>query len=119
MINWYYVSKFTNKSNLTVNISKTFLEKIPIKKISFEKQNPFIEKSEFMVDMNRKFYKTKNKFIKLIKYKYNLDKISRKLNSFYNLSFKEFIIEIKNLVKFWEEYGGDPMCNISLMLGLS
>jgi len=31
LINWYYVNKFTNGSSLTVNISKTFLEQIPIK----------------------------------------------------------------------------------------
>ncbi|GBE20618.1 type IIS restriction enzyme Eco57I [archaeon BMS3Abin17] len=96
LINWYYVSKFTNKSNLTVNISKTFLEKIPIKKISPEQQKPFIEKSDFMIDKNKKFYEIKKKFIKLVKYKYNLDKISRKLDTFYKLNFKEFISEIQN-----------------------
>jgi len=96
VINWYYVSKFTNKSNLTVNISKTFLEKIPIKKISLEEQKPFIEKSDFMIDKNKQFYEAKNKFIKLIKYKYNLDKISRRLETFYKLNFKEFVNEIQN-----------------------
>jgi len=30
LINWYYALMFSNRSNLTVNISKTFLEKIPI-----------------------------------------------------------------------------------------
>lgn len=30
-MNWYYVNRFTNGSLLTVNISKTFLEQIPIK----------------------------------------------------------------------------------------
>jgi len=30
-LNWYYVTKFTNRSVLTVNISKTFLEQLPIK----------------------------------------------------------------------------------------
>ena len=32
LMNWYYAVNFTNKSNLTVNISKTFLEEIPIVK---------------------------------------------------------------------------------------
>jgi len=96
VINWYYVSKFTNKSNLTVNISKTFLEKIPIKKLSPEEQNPFIEKADFMIEKNRQFYEAKKKFIKLVKYKYNLDKTSRKLDTFYKLSFKEFVNEIQD-----------------------
>jgi type I restriction-modification system DNA methylase subunit len=30
LFNWYYAKKFTNKSTLTVNVSKTFLEKLPI-----------------------------------------------------------------------------------------
>ena len=32
LMNWYYAINFTNKSELTVNISKTFLEEIPIVK---------------------------------------------------------------------------------------
>lgn len=30
LINWYYANNFSNNSNLTVNISKTFLETLPI-----------------------------------------------------------------------------------------
>jgi len=30
VINWFYANSFSNKSELTVNISKTFLEKLPI-----------------------------------------------------------------------------------------
>ncbi|MEQ3664744.1 TaqI-like C-terminal specificity domain-containing protein [Olleya sp.] len=41
LINWYYALMFSNRSNLTVNISKTFLEKIPIKKIPDEIILPF------------------------------------------------------------------------------
>lgn len=33
LLNWYYANNFSNKSNLTVNISKTFLETLPIKLI--------------------------------------------------------------------------------------
>ncbi len=35
VINWFYANSFSNNSELTVNISKTFLEKLPI--ISFDK----------------------------------------------------------------------------------
>lgn len=30
ILNWYYATNFSNKSELTVNISKTFLERLPI-----------------------------------------------------------------------------------------
>ena len=38
LLNWYYYIRFTNKSTLTVNISKTFLEQLPIKKIDSKAQ---------------------------------------------------------------------------------
>ena len=39
LINFYYVKNFTNASNLTVNISKTFLEQIPLPKIDLNNQS--------------------------------------------------------------------------------
>ncbi|MCX6153689.1 MAG: N-6 DNA methylase [Candidatus Kapabacteria bacterium] len=35
LLRYYYISKFTNNSSLTVNISKTFLRVLPIKPIEF------------------------------------------------------------------------------------
>lgn len=57
LINWYYSNNFSNKSVLTVNISKTFLEKIPIKKISKDEQKEIIKLVQDTLD-------TKNKFLK-------------------------------------------------------
>ena len=34
VINWYYANNFSNKSTLTVNISKTYLEMLPIPNVS-------------------------------------------------------------------------------------
>lgn len=72
------------------------LRKLLIRRISPEEQKPFIEKADFMIDKNRQFYEAKKKFIKLVRYKYNLDKTSRKLDTFYKLSFKEFVNEIQD-----------------------
>ena len=35
LLNWYYISRYTNRSTLTVNVSKTFLEALPIACIDF------------------------------------------------------------------------------------
>jgi hypothetical protein len=35
LLRFYYISRFTNKSSLTVNISKTFLDQLPVSKINF------------------------------------------------------------------------------------
>lgn len=39
VLNWYYANSFSNNSELTVNISKTFLEKLPIPKVSKQMHN--------------------------------------------------------------------------------
>ena len=38
ILNWYYANNFSNNSKLTVNISKTYLEKLPIPHISSEQK---------------------------------------------------------------------------------
>lgn len=43
LMNWYYSYNFSNKSKLTVNIVKTFLEKLPIKKIDKSEMNKIDE----------------------------------------------------------------------------
>ena len=43
LINWYYSTNFSNKSKLTVNISRTYLQEIPIKIISVPDQQKFVE----------------------------------------------------------------------------
>jgi type I restriction-modification system DNA methylase subunit len=54
LINWYYVNKFTNKSTLTVNISKTFLEQLPIKQILESEQQPLIQLVDKMLSLNKR-----------------------------------------------------------------
>ncbi len=35
LLNWFYIMSYTNRSELTVNISKTYLERLPIRSIMF------------------------------------------------------------------------------------
>ena len=51
LMNWYYVNKFTNKFTFTVNISRTFLEQLPIKEISLLEQRKIsglVDKIQFL-----------------------------------------------------------------------
>ena len=60
LLNWYYVNKFTNRSTLTVNISKTFLEQLPIRKSSSDQQRMFIKLADKMLDLNKQLQKLKD-----------------------------------------------------------
>lgn len=59
LLRFYYISKFTNNSNLTVNISKTFLDELPIKMIDMDNEiqkniyERIINNSKFIVDSLR------------------------------------------------------------------
>ena len=61
LLNWYYVNKFTNKSTLTVNISKTFLEQLPIKITSETQQKNIKKMVDQVIDLSRSLLKFGNK----------------------------------------------------------
>lgn len=54
LLNWYFKIQYTNKSELTVNISKTFLEQLPIKMGSSETKTSLINSVNKMIDMLQK-----------------------------------------------------------------
>jgi len=91
-----------------------YVHELPIKEISPEEQKPFIEKADLMLDLNKEFYNKKNKFLNRIK-ELGIDKISKKLNKFYELSFADFLSELeKKKIEFslkqkdeWEDYFND------------
>lgn len=94
-LNCYYKLNFTNKSELTVNISNTFLEQLPIYPANKEEQIPFIKK----VDQMLQLYKLRQEEIKAFQSwfitTFNIEKVSQKLEKYYELSFDEFLEEIK------------------------
>jgi uncharacterized coiled-coil DUF342 family protein len=48
-----------------------------------------------MLDKNKKLQEKINKFIKRLNSSFEIEKLSKKLESFYNLEFSEFIKELK------------------------
>lgn len=71
------------------------LRKIPIKNTPQKQQKLFIEKADLMLKLNKEFYEKKDKFLRLIKQEFRFDKISNKLDNFYELSFDKFVKEIE------------------------
>lgn len=95
LINWYYAIKFSNRSNLTVNISKTFLEIIPLKLSSdlflLNNVKTFVD---HQLELNKDFQKVISSPIKLIETKFEAIENNRKINGWYKLDFKEFLFEL-------------------------
>ncbi|MDM8559480.1 N-6 DNA methylase [Candidatus Parabeggiatoa sp. HSG14] len=110
----YYVeeqsAKSSNKSYPSFN--SKLIKNIPIKQISGEAQQPFIEKADQMLALNKKLQEKKTKFINRITSNLAIAKITKKLETFYNFDFKTLVSELKkqkvtlSLVQEdeWEEY---------------
>ena len=81
-------------------------------KINKENQQPFIEKTEKLLCINKQLQEKKNKFLNRIKDNLEIEKISKKLDAFYDFDFRSFVAELKkqkiklSLVQQdeWEEY---------------
>ncbi len=89
LLNWYYKKQFTNESELTNAISTKNLFEIPIKEISLEQQEPFVQKADLMLELNKKLQITKQNFYNEL----GLEKLSQKLQKFEELEFDEFVKE--------------------------
>ncbi len=113
VLNFYYKKKFsTKKIDLFPEIQSYLFQALPIKEISKDLQQPFIEKANLMLSLNKELQEKSEKFIKRIKLNLEIQKITNKLQNFYNFDFKTFILELKkqkiklNLKEQdeWEDY---------------
>ena len=110
----YYFMKNTAKSvrKLFPKIILNDLRKFPFKEISLKEQQPFIEKADKMLSLNKNFQELSQKFQRMIMREFSLEKISTKLQNWYLLNFTEFIKELSKVkVKLnlsqkadWEDY---------------
>ena len=94
----YYFVKNTAKSvrKMFPKIILNDLRKFPIKDISEEEQQPFIAKVNLILLMNEDLQEVSSKFQKSLFRKFDgLDKLSKKLEKWQELSYSDFIKELK------------------------
>ena len=97
----YYFLKNTAKSvrKLFPKIILNDLRKFPIKKIKISEQQPFIDKADSMLSLNKDFQALTQKLSTYICSQYHLEKLSGKLSSWYELDFSDFIKELNKAIK--------------------
>lgn len=107
LINWWFSERFK-----VPTISGYELHQIPLKLLSSDDQKPFVNKANQMLKLHKEFNNKKAKFFNRVKQNLNLKKITKRLDNFFELSFKEFCGEmgrqkIKLSIKQqdeWEDY---------------
>lgn len=96
LMNFYY-------SVLVPEIGKTFaevkiinLKKLPIYPATFENQDIFSEYADKMIQLNKKLVTEVNRFKEVLKINYGIEKLSKKLEKYYELNLDEYLNEVKN-----------------------
>jgi REP element-mobilizing transposase RayT/type I restriction-modification system DNA methylase subunit len=100
----------TNSSNVSINVGT--VKNIPIKNLSKERQVIYENKVNLMLLLNQQLQEKKNKFLNRTKDNFEIEKINKKLDAFYDYDFKIFVAELKkqkiklSLIQQdeWEEY---------------
>lgn len=89
LMSWYYINYLVTNKDSTPQLKKIDLDKIPIKHISKENQQPFIQKADKMLLLNKQLQETKQNFTNEL----GLEKLTKKLQNFEELEFEEFVSE--------------------------
>ncbi|MCB9097810.1 MAG: Eco57I restriction-modification methylase domain-containing protein, partial [Arcobacter sp.] len=94
-IQYYYQTKFAANTNIFPKIRIGQVKQLPIKKISLSEQQPFIEKADQMIALSKEMQHLADKFIRTLQRKFEgLEKPSKKLETWYELSFATFLKEV-------------------------
>ncbi|MCH7524533.1 MAG: N-6 DNA methylase [Bacteroidetes bacterium] len=95
LLSYYFRYKANEFDALFPKIKIGEYKQLPIKEISQEAQQPFIEKADKMLTLNQELQSKSTRFIKRITDNFEIEKISKKLSTFYNYDFKTFVAELK------------------------
>ena len=94
-----YLQSFSSlKAGGYYSYSSNILNRAPIKNATSEEQKPFIDLADKMLSLNSDLQKKTSNFLKVAKESFNIEKPSAKLEAFYNLTFEEFIKELKQKI---------------------
>lgn len=90
LLDFYYKTKFsTKKEDVFPEIQTYLFNQLPIKEISLKEQEPFIQKADLMLELNKRLQELKQNFINEL----NLEKVPTKLQKFEELDFDDFVKE--------------------------
>jgi len=95
LINWFFRYKFSDKhmAGGYISVNNLLLQKIPLKKILDNTKTKLLVENanSFRVELET----VANNFTSLLKSKFDIEKVSRKLQNWYQYEFKDILKELK------------------------
>ncbi|ENA1801911.1 N-6 DNA methylase [Flavobacterium psychrophilum] len=94
MIGYYFKFKFSEFDNVFPKAKIGQCKELPIKKASLSEQQPFIEKADVMLTLNKTLQQQQAKVVNMLQRDYGLTKPTKKLETWYELTVQEFFKEL-------------------------
>lgn len=95
LLNFYYKKTNSKSGKIFPQIRISSVENLPIKEIPLSDQQPFIERADKMLSLNKDLHELTDNFLKRIQDNLHIQKLTKKLELFYDREFKDFIDELK------------------------
>ena len=96
LINHYHKYRFLDlEKDLFQKILIASCKKFPIKKPTLIQQQPFVKKTNVMLGLNEELQKLIFSLLNFLQNRFSLEKTTKKLEAWHELSYQEFLAEIK------------------------
>jgi type I restriction-modification system DNA methylase subunit len=99
LLNWLYQKINPEAGRVFAQVKIDYVNELVIKVESENNQLPFIEKANLMLSLNENFQIIVSKFIKYFSKQYQFEKLTGKLQKWYELEFQDFIKELNKAIK--------------------
>jgi len=95
LLRFLYENQINESGKVFAQVKIIYIDSLPIKKANQNEQQPFIEKVDKMLELNKQLQQKKNEFLNRVKDNFEIEKPSKKLDAFYDFEFKVFSAELK------------------------
>ena len=112
LLRFLYENSINESGKVFAQVKIIYIDPLPIKIIKSEEQNIFDEKAEMMIKLNKEFSTISSKFIKYLNSQFSIEKLTKKLQNWYELDFEEFIKELNRSIK---KVGGEKLSKMDEM----
>lgn len=93
-LRFLYESQINEDGKVFAQVKIIYIDDLPIINISLTNQQPFIEKADQMLSLNKELQELSAKYQRNLQREFSLETLSKKLQNWYELSFAEFLKEL-------------------------
>ena len=95
LLEFYFRSNFRSPKTVFSEIGAQDVRELPISLTEIESQNVFVELVEQMNSKTKEFHDLNDRFLHLLKVEYQIEKLPKKLDKWYELDFSDFVKTLK------------------------